>query len=211
VIQRGGIPLDNIQRHLNLWFSVSEDLFGGEISSNAADFFAAGLKGRYKEASHEDHIALSGYYEMPTPEAGGKLSIQQVPLRNAMNEVLRDQYVADCQRAVDKWNRTLERVLGAGAAVDKLKLRLPHRRFHRQIGIYSMPAGHAFDMDGNPIGREDWDKNRDRWLPTAEDRAYVLSLMRPVSEPGQIAGWIAPPARGINSQPFDFQYVRHVA
>jgi benzoyl-CoA 2,3-dioxygenase component B len=29
-----------------------------------------------------------------------------------------------------------------------------------------------------------------------------------VHEPGKIAGWIAPPPRGINGQPFEFEYVR---
>ncbi len=124
-----------------------------------------------------------------------------------MNEVLRDQYVADCQRAVDKWNRTLERVLGARAEAHKL--RLPHRRFHRRIGIYSMEAGHAFDIDGNPISRAAFDKDRDRFLPSDNDRTLVRTLMHRVTEPGKIAGWIAPPARGINSQPFAFEYVRH--
>ena len=204
----GGIPLDMVQRHLNLWFSLSEDLFGGEISSNAADFFASGLKGRYKEASHEDHLALTGIYEMPVPDATGKIAIQQVPLRNAMNEVLRDQYVADCQRAVDKWNRTLDRVLGERAA--QHKLHLPHRRFHRQIGIYSMntDSAMAFDPQGNRISRAEWDQQSEKYLPSAADRAYVQALMHRVTEPGKIAGWIAPPARGINSQPFEFEYVR---
>ena len=30
--------------------------------------------------------------------------------------------------------------------------------------------------------------------------------MRPVYEPGKIAGWVAPP-NGINGQPFDYEYV----
>ena len=34
------------------------------------------------------------------------------------------------------------------------------------------------------------------------------SLMQPVIERGKMAGWIAPPARGINGQPADFEYVR---
>jgi benzoyl-CoA 2,3-dioxygenase component B len=207
VMQQGGIPMDMLQRHLNLWFSVSEDLFGGEISSNAAEYFAAGLKGRYKEAGYEEHIALSDRYDMTVPESVGKLVTQKVPLRNAMNEVLRDQYVADCQRAVDKWNRTIERVLGPRAAAHKL--RLPHRRFHRNVGIYAMPAGHYFDLDGNPISASEFEQQRTSCLPTDEDRAYVQALMRPVTEPGKIAGWIAPPARGINGQPFAFEYVRH--
>ena len=49
-----------------------------------------------------------------------------------------------------------------------------------------------------------------RVLPTQRDRDYVLALMKPVTEPGKIAGWVAPPARGINSQPFEFEYVKHI-
>jgi benzoyl-CoA 2,3-dioxygenase component B len=182
-----------------LWFSLSEDLFGGEISSNAADFFAAGLKGRYKEAQYEDHKALDGSYEMAVIE-DGKLVEKDVPLRTAMNEVLRDNYVEDCQRAVDKWNRTLER-----AGVSEFRFKLPNRRFHRHQGIY---AGHHFDLAGNMIGAEEFDKRKDEWLPSPSDIEYIESLMKPVHEPGKIAGWIAPPTRGINGQPFEFEYVR---
>jgi len=203
----GGIPLEMIQRHINLWFSVSEDLFGSEISSNAADFFASGLKGRYKETQYEDHSALNKSYELTVPGEGGRLSTTSVPLRNAMNEVLRDQYVADCQRAVDKWNRTIDRVLGERATGHKL--RLPSRRFHRQIGTYSMPAGNHFDLDGTPISAAAFAEQRSRWLPTPEDRAYLKEIQQPVTEPGKIAGWVAPPARGINGQAFEFEYVRH--
>ncbi len=209
VMKQGGIPLDMIQRHLNLWFSLSEDLFGSEMSSNAAEFFAAGLKGRYKEQDHyEDHVALTGTYELLVPHADGHLEKQQVPLRNAMNEVLRDGYVADCQRAVDKWNRTLDRVLGPRA--EGHKLRLPSRRFHRHIGVYGMESGNFFDPDGNPISSADWTRRSDGFLPTERDRQYVQALMKPVTEPGKIAGWVAPPARGINGQPFEFEYVKHI-
>jgi benzoyl-CoA 2,3-dioxygenase component B len=45
-------------------------------------------------------------------------------------------------------------------------------------------------------------------MPNEEDHAYIDSLMGQVIEPGKFANWIAPPARGINSQPIDFEYVR---
>jgi benzoyl-CoA 2,3-dioxygenase component B len=200
VREAGGIPLEIIQRYINLWFSLSEDLFGGEISSNAADFFAAGLKGRYKEAQYSDHKALDGSYAMEVPE-GGALARKEIALRTAMNEVLRDGYIEDCQRAVDKWNRTLER------AGHQPALRLPHRRFHRQQGIY---ATAHYDVDGSPLDEATWQRRREEWLPSAADQSYVESLMKPVHERGKIANWIAPPAKGINGQPFDFEYVRHV-
>src|SRR4029077_2476483 len=116
------------QKYINLWFSLSLDLFGGEVSSNAADFFAAGLKGRFREDTLEEHKAMGQTYRMEVPE-GGKLVEQEVPLRNAMNEVLRDEYVKDCQRGVDRGNKSLQR-----AGVPGLPRRLPHRRFHRSVG-----------------------------------------------------------------------------
>ncbi len=118
-----------------------------------------------------------------------------------MNEVLRDDYVEDCQRGVDKWNRTLER----GGVAGELRFRLPSRRFHRQQGIY---AGLLFDVDGNLVSAEEFERRKQRVAADASDIAYIESLMQPVHEPGKIANWIAPPTRGINGQPFEFEYVR---
>jgi benzoyl-CoA 2,3-dioxygenase component B len=138
---------------------------------------------------------------MTTVDPSGKLTQQEVPLRNAMNEVLRDQYVHDCQRAVDKWNRILER-----EGVSGFRFRLPSRRFHRQTGIY---AGYHFDVNGNPLLREEWERRKGEWLPNEADELYVQSLMqRPVFEPGKMANWIAPPPRGIKGRPVEFEYVK---
>jgi len=202
---QGGIPLDLVQKHLNLWFALSLDLFGGEVSSNAASFFAAGLKGRYKEGSYEDHLALDQYYRMSLPKEGA-LTEEDVPLRTAMNEVLRDAYVEDCQRGVDRWNKQL-----AEAGLSE-RLTLPSKRFYRQIGLY---ADMPFDPSGRLVGdgprREgnaEWQRRRGEWLPRPEDKAYVQSLQKAVREPGQIANWIARPARGIKGLPFEYEYVR---
>lgn len=194
----GAVDVATFQRYLNLWYTLSLDLFGGEISSNAADFFAAGVKGRYKEAQHEDHVALTGDYVVPVVR-NGALVEEKVAVRNAMNEILRDHYVEDCQRGVDRWNRTLER---AGLSE---RLRLPSRRFHRQQGIH---AGLCFDTEGNLLTGDQWEARKHEWLPSPADRAHVTSLMQGVHQPGRIASWIAPPAKGINGQAFEFEYVR---
>jgi len=193
------VPLELIQKYINFWFSLSLDLFGGEVSSNAADFFAAGLKGRFREDTLEEHKAMGESYHLEVPD-GGKLVEQEVPLRNAMNEVLRDEYVKDCQRAVDRWNKTLARAGNKG-----LTLSLPHRRFHRAVGPC---AGYFFDLEGRLISEAEFKAHEAEWLPTAEDRAYVKSLMHPVIERGKVASWIAPPAKGINGMPSDYEYVR---
>jgi benzoyl-CoA 2,3-dioxygenase component B len=199
----GGVDLPTIQRYLNFWFSVSLDLFGGEISSNAASFFAGSLKGRAKEESYEDHKVVEGVYDMQVPVAGalGTYRHEAVPLRTAMNEVLRDEYIEDAQRGVDKWNRSIEE---AGFS---FRLTLPSRRFHRAVGIY---GGLHFDPTGNAISKEEWERKKDEWIPSAADERYVQSLMKaPVYEPGKMAHWIAPPARGIKGKPIEFEYVRH--
>jgi len=199
VRQSGGIPFCIIQRYINYWFSYSLDLFGGEISSNAADFFAAGLKGRYQEQKkYDEHVVANDMFVMPVVE-DGRLAEREVPLRNALNEVLRGEYVKDCERALERWNKYI-----ADEGVGH-RLRLPSTRFHRHVGEY---AGNFFDLEGDFITEEEFERRRAEWLPTEEDRAYVQSLMRPVTEPGKIANWIAPPATGIKGKPFEFEYVR---
>jgi benzoyl-CoA 2,3-dioxygenase component B len=197
---QGGIDLPTIQKYINFWYSSSMDLFGGEISSNAAEYFASGLKGREREERHADHVALEGTYSMDVLE-GGKLEAKDVPMRNAMNEVLRDAYSDDNQRGVDRWNRMI-----AETGVS-FTLRLPSKRFNRTMGIY---AGHFFDPDGNPISDVEFNRRRFEWLPSEADKAYVKNLMKPVLEVGRMANWIAPPAKGINGQPLSFEYLRRV-
>ncbi len=199
VRRAGGIDLPTIQRHLNFWFSRSLDLHGGEVSSNAASYFANGLKGRAKEAHHDEHVLLNEVYPMVIVE-DGHLESREVPMRNAMNEVLRDWYVGDCAAGVERWNALLER----HGLSDRLSL--PDRKFNRRIGMF---AGFQFDPAGRHLSDEEWERRRDEWLPTDDDKAFLLSLMnRPVFERGIFANYIAPPARGINQQPLDFEYVR---
>jgi benzoyl-CoA 2,3-dioxygenase component B len=195
--RQGGLDLPTIQKFINFWYSVSADLFGGEISTNAANYFGASLKGRDREAGRSEHGAKDQSYKMTVVE-NGKLVEKDIPLRNAMNEVLRDSYIDDCQRACDRWNRVIER------ASIRLRLTLPSRRFNRAVGIYSELH---FEPDGAPVSAEEWQRRRAEWLPDDSDREYVNSLMNPVCEPGKIAAWIAPPERGINGKPFDFEYV----
>jgi benzoyl-CoA 2,3-dioxygenase component B len=194
----GGIPLDLVQKHLNLWFALSLDLFGGEVSSNAASYFAAGLKGRANEEKQTDHLALADIYRMTVMREGAVVE-DEVPLRNAMNEVLRDQYIEDCQRGVDRWNK---RLAEAGLCE---RLRLPSKRFYRHIGLY---ADLPFDHEGRLLSREQWERRKGEWLPSEQDRAYIKTLQQPVKEPGKIANWLAKPVRGIKGLPFEHEYVR---
>jgi benzoyl-CoA 2,3-epoxidase subunit B len=196
----GVIDLETMQKYLNLWYSLSLDLFGGEISSNAASFFASGIKGRAKEDDHEEHKALTQTYAMDVVK-DGQLAREDVPLRNAMNEVLHDAYVVDCQRGFDKWNKIVE---SKGVP---FRLTLPSRRFHRHIGIY---AGVTATPAGDLVTKEAWEAKKNDWLPSDGDKAFVQSLMNaPVYDPKQMAHWIAAPKQGIKGRPVEFEYVRH--
>lgn len=194
----GAIPLETIQRYVNFWASSSTDLYGAEISSNSANFFRSGLKGRAYEERYEDHLALEGSYNFESL-VDGRITTQEVPLRNAMNEVLRDEYVRDNQKGIDYWNRICEK---QGIA---FRFTLPHRRFHRKIGVW---AEANFDVHGNLLSTEEWERRQFEWLPSPVERAYVKSLMKAVREPGKFADWIAPPLRGIDSQAVEFEYVK---
>src|SRR5262249_31728470 len=91
----GGIPFDLIQKYINFWYTYSLHLFGGEISSNSADFFAAGLKGRFQEQKkYTDHLAADDFITLEAVE-DGMIKSKEVALRNGLNEVLRGEYIRD--------------------------------------------------------------------------------------------------------------------
>jgi len=114
-------------------------------------------------------------------------------------EILRDDYIADCQRGVDRWNKLIKE-----AGID-FGIRLPHRAFNRRIGAF---ADAHVTPDGEVIDAASWAARAAEWLPADTDREYVGSLMEQVTEPGKFARWIAPPRLGINHQALDFPYLK---
>ena len=195
----GVIDLPTIQRYLNFHYSVTIDLFGADQSSNAATFYSAGLKGRFEEGKRTDDHRLKHDTYRILDVVDGQLVEKEVPMLNALNEVLRDDYIKDSMGGVDRWNRIIEK---AGIP---FRLKVPHKAFHRNIGTL---AGVKVSPDGRVVSDAEWNERVAEWLPTAEDRAYVASLMGRVVEPGKFANWIAPPVMGINRQPVNFEYVR---
>ena len=195
----GGIDLPTLQKYLNFHFSVSLDLFGSEISTNAANFYTMGLKGRFEETKkNDDHQLKTATY--PVAELDGdRIVTREEPALPSLNERLRDDYVEDCARGVARWNQIIQK-----AGID-VELKLPHRAFRRAIGGF---AEVRVSPDGRVLSEAEWDAKKHEWLPTEEDQAYVQSLMHGVTERGRFANWIAPSARGINGQPLDFEYVR---
>jgi benzoyl-CoA 2,3-dioxygenase component B len=195
----GVIDLPTIQRYLNFHFSVTIDLFGADESSNAATFYSTGLKGRFEEGKRTDDHLLKGSTYKVLQAKNGQLVEKEVPMLNALNEVLRDDYIKDSVAGVERWNKVIEK---AGIP---FRLKTPHKAFHRNIGAL---AGIKVAPDGRVISEQEWKQNVDQWLPGATDRAFVASLMGRAVEPGKFANWIAPPVMGINRQPVNFEYVR---
>ncbi len=195
----GVIDLPTIQRYLNFHFSVTVDLFGADQSSNAATFYNAGLKGRFEESRRDDDHRLQDARYGILEVVDGRLVEHAAPMLNALNEVLRDDYIKDSVSGIGRWNKVMEK---AGLPH---RLTVPHKAFNRKIG--TLARTHV-TPDGRVVSAEEWAAHENEWLATPEDRAFVASLMGRVVEPGHFAQWIAPPNMGINKQPVDFQYVR---
>ena len=82
VAKLGGIPFEVIQRAINFWFSYGLDLFGSEISSNTSDWFAAGLKGRFREGDkYQEHQALDASSRWTSSRTAGSRSRRSLPQR----------------------------------------------------------------------------------------------------------------------------------
>jgi benzoyl-CoA 2,3-dioxygenase component B len=195
----GVIDLPTIQKKVNLHFALTLDLFGSEISTNAANAFNAGLKGRYREDKlTDDHQLLNDTYPVLRLKDGAVVQ-ENVPALSSLNMRLRDDFVADTAQGIVRWNRVLER------AGTEFRIRLPHVAFNRRIGEFSAAR---VDTEGRLLDAATWEARKDGMLPTADDYGFVASLMRAETKPGVYAGWIAPPRAGIDNKPGDFEYVK---
>ena len=152
-----------------------------------------------EETKRADDHQLKGATYPILEVADGRLTERSVPMLNALNEVLRDDYIKDSMGGVARWNKVIEK---HGLA---FRLQVPHKAFHRRIGTL---AGFHVTPDGRVVDEATWQASARDWLPTDEDRAYVASLMGRVIDRGRYANWIAPPVVGINRQPLDFEYIR---
>jgi benzoyl-CoA 2,3-dioxygenase component B len=198
----GVVDLPTLQKKLNLHYSLSLDLFGSEVSTNAANFYNTGLKGRFDETKIDDDHKLTNATYPVLKVVDGEIRLVDEPALTALNLRLRDDYTQDCAKGIERWNRIIEK---AGV---NFRLELPHVAFHRQIGQF---AGVEATPKGVLLSPADWASVRGQYVPSAEDGAFIASLMKPVTEPGKYAGWIAPPKVGIDNKPGDFEYVKIAA
>ena len=195
----GVIDLPAIQRKTNLHFSLTLDLFGSEESTNAANYFNAGVKGRYHEDKLQDDHQLRNDTYPVMKLVDGELQLVEVPALNALNARLRDDFIEDCRGGIGRWNREI-----SSHGID-FEITMPHVAFNREVGEF---ADLSISPAGTVVDAPTFEAKTSTWLPTSEDRAYIEELMQPQFEPGEFAGWIAPPQRGIQNKTPDFLYVK---
>ena len=137
------IDLPTIQKKLHLHYSLSLDLFGSEVSTNAANAFNAGIKGRYHETQIQDDHRLRDDTYPVLKLVDGKITRVDEPALTALNMRLRDDYTQDCVKGLLRWNKVI-----STAGYD-FKLTLPNVAFHRAIGefkgIHATPGGLLID------------------------------------------------------------------
>ena len=202
VRRHGCIDLATIQRKINFHYSVTLDLFGAEISTNAANSFNAGLKGRFREPMIDDDHQLESDTYPVARVVDGTVQVVDTPALSAINARLCDDFIADCEKVMLRWNRVFQ------AHDLDYSLKLPHRAFHRAVGEFA----NAFATDnGEIVSATEWHERKDEWLASESDHEYILSLMQQVTTPGKYAPWISAPRAGINGQPGEFEYVKLAA
>ncbi|HSH41981.1 MAG TPA: benzoyl-CoA 2,3-epoxidase subunit BoxB [Arenicellales bacterium] len=195
----GVIDLPTIQKKANFHYSVTLDLFGSEISTNAAAAFEAGIKGRYQETKIDDDHQLHDSTYPVLRYIDGELRVSDEPAINAVNARLRDDYIKEVEGGIKRWNKVITK-----AGVD-FELTVPHQAFNRRVGEF---AGVHVTPEGELLGEDQWNARQHEWLPSPDDLQYISSLMTPVTEAGQYANWIAPPKVKVDNKPGDFEFVR---
>ncbi len=195
----GVIDLPTLQKRVHFHFSVTLDLFGADISTNAASAFTAGIKGRYHETRlKDDHVLKDDTYPVSKVIDGEVVEVVE-PAVKAINSRLIDDYIANAQGGVNRWNKEIKQL-----GID-FEITLPYKGFHRKIGEF---ADSFVSTEGKIISENEWQQNLPNWFCTEEDEKFITSLMQPCYETGKYARWIDPPRAGIDHQVKDFEYVK---
>ena len=174
----GVIDLPTIQKKLNLHYSLALDLFGSEVSTNAANAFNAGLKGRYQRGP----AARTTISSRTTPircSSWWTAEIKRVdePALTALNMRLRDDYTDDCNEGVGALEQDRSRQTGI-----KFELELPHVGVppaYRRVLATSRPTTTGELLDG-----AEWTQD--------EGRIPAVGRGRRFHRGADAAGWSSP-------------------
>ncbi len=195
----GVIDLPTIQKKINFHVSVTEDLFGAEVSTNGAGSFESGLKGRFEELKIDDDHQLHSETFNVWRVVDNKIVQEAEPALNSVNARLVYDYINDAKGGVKRWNKLISKL-----GID-FNLKMPHMGFNRKIGEF---AEHSIMPDGKIVDQATWAGQEEKHLPNESDLIFLKKLMQPEYRQGEYASWIAAPKVGINSKSGDFEYVK---
>ena len=118
------------------------DLFGADVSSNAATFYSTGLKGRFDETKiDDDHLLAGATYPVLEVRDGRLAAVAGAGAERAEREAARRlrQGCGRRHRALEQDHREERHPVPAQA---------PHKAFNRRIGPLSAVR---VDPDGNVV------------------------------------------------------------
>ena len=161
----GVIDLPTMQKKANLHFSLSLDLFGSEVSTNAANYYNSGVKGRFQETRIEDDHQLTKRH-LPGEQAGRR---QDQDGGRAGAD--RHQH-APARRLRDR----LRQGRGALEQGDREDRRRPSGSSCRTSPSTATSASSRTSRrrpDGEVLSDAEWAKRKDQWLPSKADGDFI--------------------------------------
>ena len=200
VRKMGGIDLETLQKFINLWFSLSLDLHGNEVSTNAASYFANGLKGRAYEDKWDDHAR--DREPLRARRAAGRQA--QSPAHPDADGDERSAARLVCRRLPGRRDALEQDPRAPRLHRSPAPARSQVQPRHRHVFVGALRS-----RRGTGCRTRNGRGASTNGCPAPKDREYLLSIQAaPVYEPGKFANYIAPPQRGVKGQPVNFEYVR---
>ena len=146
----GVIDLPTIQKKLNLHYTLSLDLFGSEVSTNAANAFNSGLKGRYRETQIEDDHRLESATYPVLKLVDGEIGSVDEPALTALNMRLRDDYTPGLRQG-HRCAGTRSSTLAGYSSASRCRTSRSIARSASSSDVHATPRGRA-DRRGD-LGR----------------------------------------------------------
>ena len=147
----GVIDLPTIQKKLNLHYSLSLDLFGSEVSTNAANAYNAGIKGRFREtAIDDDHRLESSIYPVLKMVGSEIKNCRRAGAHRAQHAAARRLHARLRQghRALQQDHRADRRQVSPRAAARRVPP--PDRRVQGRRGDAVRRAARCRDLEARP-------------------------------------------------------------
>lgn len=190
ILGAGKLPVEVIQRYVNLFAPLGYDLHGGERSTNALIYYNLGLKGFYP--SPENYLDKPASAAFDAQLFTDLVSREKDPVRysykfidlnlggatkDVNKELLNGITVTFYKRTLEKHFEKFNKIIREKYPKGTPQLVLPSLRWNRvDPSIY---AGEMWDIHGNPIAtRAEFEAYRKANLPRPEDTKLVEDVLR---------------------------------